>query len=405
VVFSRRPFAARDRSIMTFDQLISAAATSKASDIHLRAGHPPLVRVNGDLQRWTSVAALTPAHLEAIAGRLLPPGIYLGQGRGVTAGGPAEATAEGRLEVDVAWQASETVRIRASVFRQRGTVGVSMRLIPDRIPPVEELGLPASVIRLAELRRGLVVVTGITGSGKSTTLAALIDVINRTRPAHVLTIEDPIEFVHRNKVATITQREIRTDTLSYASGLRSALRQDPDVIMIGEMRDAETIETALVAAETGHLVFSTLHTLNAPETINRIVSVFPPHQQDQVRHQLAGVLKASVSQRLLQSADGKRRVLAAEVLVSTPYIKDCLQDPDKTSLIPDAIVAGASEYGMQSFDQSILKLCQDGIVTVAEAEGSVTNVEEFRMRLRGITTGTGGNMVTSGMLDSPRLAK
>jgi twitching motility protein PilT len=391
---------------MTFDQLISAAATSKASDIHLRAGHPPLVRVNGDLQKWGAVAALTPAHLEAIASRLLPPGIYLGQGRGATAANGSDPHTEGRLEVDVAWQASDSIRIRASVFRQRGSVGVSMRLIPDRIPPIEELGLPASVIGLAELRRGLVVVTGITGSGKSTTLAALIDVINRTRPAHVLTIEDPIEFVHRNKVATVTQREIRTDTLSYATGLRSALRQDPDVIMIGEMRDAETIETALVAAETGHLVFSTLHTLNAPETINRIVTVFPPHQQDQIRHQLAGVLKASVSQRLLQAADGKRRVLAAEVLVSTPYIKDCIQDRDKTSLIPDAIVAGASEYGMQSFDQAILKLCQDGVVTVAEAESSVTNVEEFRMRLRGITTGAGNSVVTNGMgADVPRFAR
>jgi twitching motility protein PilT len=374
---------------MTFDQLISAAAASQASDIHLRAGHPPLVRINGDLQKWQTVAALTPAHLEAIAARLLPPGIFLGQGRGVAANNAGDKIdAESRLEVDVAWQASEAIRIRASVFRQRGTVGVSMRLIPDKIPAVETLGLPPAVIGLAQEQRGLVVVTGVTGSGKSTTLAAIIDVINRTRPGHILTIEDPIEFVHRNKRAVVTQREIRTDTESYATGLRAALRQDPDVILIGEMRDPETIETALVAAETGHLVFSTLHTLNAPETINRIVAVFPPHQHDQIRHQLAGVLKASVSQRLLPAADGKRRVLAAEVLVSTPYIKDCIQDPDKTSLIADAIVAGGSEYGMQSFDQAILKLCQDGVVTVAEAERAVTNVEEFRMRLRGITSGS-----------------
>ena len=382
---------------MTFDQLISAAAASNASDIHLRAGHPPLVRINGDLQSWDTVAVLSAEHLEALAGRLLPPGIYLGQGHGGMSSGADDPRTEGRLEVDVAWQASDAIRIRASVFRQRGTVAVSMRLIPDRIPQIEELGLPPAVMALAEQRRGLVLVTGITGSGKSTTLAALIDLINRTRAAHVLTIEDPIEFVHRNKKATVTQREIRTDTLSYATGLRSALRQDPDVILIGEMRDVETIETALVAAETGHLVFSTLHTLNAPETINRIVSVFPPHQHDQIRHQLAGVLKASVSQRLLQAADGKGRVLAAEVLVSTPYIKDCIQDRNKTSLIPDAIVAGASEYGMQSFDQAILALCQKGVVTVAEAEASVTNVEEFRMHLRGITSGTTHSTMMAGL--------
>lgn len=378
---------------MTFDQLISAAAGSQASDIHLRAGHPPLVRINGELQKWQSVAALTPAHLEAIASRLLPPGIHLGLGRGVGLSPGDAGPAESRLEVDVAWQASETIRVRASVFRNRGTVGVSMRLIPDKIPAAESLGLPAAVTKLAQEQRGLVLVTGVTGSGKSTTLAAIIDVINRTRAGHILTIEDPIEFVHRNKRAVVTQREIRTDTDSYATGLRAALRQDPDVILIGEMRDPETIETALVAAETGHLVFSTLHTLNAPETINRIVAVFPPHQHDQIRHQLAGVLKASVSQRLLPAADGKRRVLAAEVLISTPYIKDCIQDQDKTSLIADAIVAGGSEYGMQSFDQAILKLCQEGVVTVAEAERAVTNVEEFRMRLRGITSGAASAMM------------
>jgi len=363
---------------MTFDQLISAASSINASDIHLRAGHAPLVRVNGDLQRWTSVAPLTAAHLDAIASRLLPP--------------VHQEKLQTKLEVDVAWQASSSVRIRASVFRQRGSVAVSMRLIPDRVPPIDQLGLPPAVVKLAEESRGLVLVTGVTGSGKSTTLAAIVDLINRTRALHVLTIEDPIEFVHKDAKAVITQREIGFDTPAYATGLRAALRQDPDVILIGEMRDQETIETALVAAETGHLVFSTLHTLDAPETINRIVAVFPPHQQDQIRMQLARVLRAAVSQRLLPRADGKGRALAAEVLVSTPYIRDCIQDRDKTSLIADAIVAGVSEYGMQSFDQAILSLCQQDLVTIAEAERWVTNVEEFKMRLRGITPGSAASL-------------
>jgi len=368
---------------MTFDQLITAASSSRASDIHLRAGHAPLVRVNGELQRWNSVAPLTAGHLEAIASRLLPP--------------VHQERLQTKLEVDVAWQAPGNVRVRASVFRQRGTIGVSMRLIPEVIPPVEQLGLPPAVVKLASETRGLVLVTGVTGSGKSTTLAALVDLINRTRAVHVLTIEDPIEFVHKDAKAVITQREIGFDTPSYASGLRAALRQDPDVILIGEMRDQETIETALVAAETGHLVFSTLHTLDAPETINRIVAVFPPHQQDQIRTQLSRVLRAAVSQRLLPRADGRGRALAAEVLVSTPYIRDCVEDKHKTSLIADAIVAGVSEYGMQSFDQAILKLCQDELVTIEEAERWVTNVEEFKMRLRGITTGTASALAVGGI--------
>ncbi|HUL73554.1 MAG TPA: type IV pilus twitching motility protein PilT [Vicinamibacterales bacterium] len=359
---------------MTFDQMVRTAAAGKASDIHLRAGHAPLVRVNGALQRWASVAPVSAADLEAIALRLLPPAH---QERLVK-----------HLEVDVAWQAPGVGRCRASVFRQRGTVAVSMRLIPDKIPSLESLGLPPSVIELAKETRGLVLVTGVTGSGKSTTLAAIIDLINRTRPEHILTIEDPIEFVHADARAVVTQREIGFDTPSYPSGLRSALRQDPDVILIGEMRDPETIETALVAAETGHLVFSTLHTLDAPETVNRIIAAFPPHQQGQIRQQLTRVLKAAVSQRLLPRADGQGRALAAEVLIATPYIRDCIDDPDKTGLIADAIAQGGSQYGMQTFDQAILKLYERGLVTMEEALRWVTNVEEFKMRLRGITTGT-----------------
>ena len=359
---------------MTFDQMVRTAAAAAASDIHLRAGHAPLVRINGSLQRWSSVASVSAADLEAIALRLLPPA--------------HQERLMKYFEVDVAWQAPGVGRCRASVFRQRGTVAVSMRLIPDKIPSLESLGLPQSVINLATETRGLVLVTGVTGSGKSTTLAALVDLINRTRPEHILTIEDPIEFVHKDAMAVVTQREIGFDTTAYASGLRSALRQDPDIILIGEMRDPETIETALTAAETGHLVFSTLHTLDAPETINRIVGAFPPHQQNQIRQQLARVFKAAVSQRLLPRADGHGRALAAEVLVATAYIRDCIAEPEKTSLIADAIAAGGSQYGMQTFDQAILRLYEQGLVTMEEALRWVTNVEEFKMRLRGITTGT-----------------
>ena len=359
---------------MTFDELVQTASARGASDIHLRAHQPPLVRTGGALERWDAVAKMTPPHLEAIATRLLPPATL--------------ERLQTKLEVDVAWQAPGVGRVRASVFRQRGTVAISMRLIPDKVPTLDMLGLPASVVELANEARGLVLVTGVTGSGKSTTLAAMVDLINRSRPDHILTIEDPIEFVHIDQRAVVTQREIGFDTPSYASGLRAALRQDPDVILIGEMRDPETIETALTAAETGHLVFSTLHTLNATETLNRIVSVFPPHQQEQIRNQLASVLKASISQRLLPRADGTGRVLAAEVLVATPYIRDCITDPEKTSLIPDAIASGFSQYGMQTFDQDILRLVKEEKITVEEALRAVTNVEEFKMRLRGITAGT-----------------
>ena len=362
---------------MTFDGLVSAAAARRASDIHLRAGHVPLVRINGTLERWTNVQAVSADDLVAIADRLISPANHERLRR--------------QLEVDVAWQAPGIGRCRASVFHQRGTIAISLRLIPSTVPSLDTLGLPPSVVDLATESRGLVLVTGVTGSGKSTTLAALVDLINRTRALHILTIEDPIEFVHEDAQAVVTQREVGFDTPAFVSGLRSALRQDPDVILIGEMRDVETIETALVAAETGHLVLSTLHTLDAPETVSRIVSVFPPHQQSQIRLQLARVLRAVVSQRLMPRADGQGRVLAAEVLISTPYIRDCIADREKTSLIADAIVGGGSEYGMQSFDQAITALCKQQLVTVEEALRYVTNVEEFKMRLRGITPGAVSN--------------
>src|SRR5213079_189053 len=259
-------------------------------------------------------------------------------------------------DVDLAHSIDGLGRFRVNVFQQRGTVGLVLRVIPTRIKTVDELGLPPILKRIAAEERGLVLVTGTTGSGKSTTLAAMIDYINKTRKAHVMTVEDPIEFLHRDQQSIVNQREVSVDTKSFAFALRSALRQDPDVILVGEMRDFETIETALLAAETGHLVFSTLHTLDATETINLIIAVFQPHQQKQVRLQLASVLKAVISQRLLPRRDGNGRAPAVEVMISTPFIRDCIVAKEKTHLIPGAIAAGTSQYGMQTFDQSIFGL-------------------------------------------------
>jgi len=289
-------------------------------------------------------------------------------------------------EVDLAYGVPGLGRFRVNVFQQRGTVGMVLRVIPTILKSIDELGLPPVLKAIASEERGLVLVTGTTGSGKSTTLAAMIDYINKTRKAHVMTVEDPIEFLHRDQQSIINQREVSVDTRSFAQALRSALRQDPDVILVGEMRDHETIETALLAAETGHLVFSTLHTLDATESINRIIAVFQPHQQKQIRLQLASVLKGVISQRLMPSADGKSRVPAVEVMVSTAFIRDCIVDKDRTSMIHGAIAQGTSQYGMQTFDQSIFGLYSQGLVTYEEALRWASNVDEFKLKVQGIST-------------------
>jgi twitching motility protein PilT len=288
--------------------------------------------------------------------------------------------------VDLAYSIPGLGRFRCNVFQQRGTVGLVLRVIPTRIKTIDELGLPPVLKHIAQEERGLVLVTGTTGSGKSTTLAAMIDHINSTRAAHIMTVEDPIEYLHRDHRSLVNQREVNVDTKSFSQALRSALRQDPDVILVGEMRDHETVETALLAAETGHLVFSTLHTLDATETINRIIAVFPPHQQRQVRIQLASVLKGAISQRLMPRADGLGRVPAVEVMISTAFIRDAIVDKDKTSMIHGAIAAGTSQYGMQTFDQSIFGLYQQGFVTLEEALRWATNVDEFKLKIQGIST-------------------
>jgi twitching motility protein PilT len=353
------------------NDLLKVAVDAGASDLHLKVGSYPMMRLRG---------------------RLVPAGDKRLDHEDVVAMSAAVMSTSQRQkfkdaqEVDLAYSVPGLGRFRCNVFQQRGTVGVVLRVIPMGIRTIDELGLPQVLKTIAAEERGLVLVTGTTGSGKSTTLAAMIDHINRTRCSHVMTVEDPIEFLHRDAQSIINQREVAVDTRSFAQALRSALRQDPDVILVGEMRDFETIETGLLAAETGHLVFSTLHTLDATETINRIIAVFPPHQQKQVRLQLASVLKAVVSQRLMPKTDGKGRAPAVEVMISTAFIRDCIVDKEKTPLIPGAIASGTSQYGMQSFDQSIFSLFEQGLVSYEEALRWASNVDEFKLKVQGIST-------------------
>jgi twitching motility protein PilT len=353
------------------NDLLKIAVENGASDLHLKVGSFPMMRVHGTLMPAWEERRLTLEDTGAMAASVMS--------------ATQRQSFKDQQEVDLAYSVPSLGRFRCNVFRQRGTIGLVLRVIPMRIRTVEELGLPAILGRIADEDRGLVLVTGTTGSGKSTTLAALVDHINAMRCVHVMTIEDPIEFLHRDNRSVVNQREVAVDTRSFAFALRSALRQDPDVILVGEMRDFETIETSLVAAETGHLVFSTLHTLDATETINRIIAVFPPHQQKQIRLQLAAVLKAVISQRLIPRADGNGRAAAIEVMISTPFIRDCIVDKEKTHLIPAAIAAGTSQYGMQTFDQSVFTLFQSGIVSYEEALHWATNIDEFKLRVQGIS--------------------
>ncbi len=352
------------------DDLLQMALSFGASDLHLRAGSFPVIRVSGELRPVSNVNRLSQEETLDMAFSMMS--------------NRQKQHFKEAFEVDIGYSVSGLGRFRINIFQQRSSVGIVARVIPDHIRNFNELGLPPILNKIAEEQRGLVLVTGTTGSGKSTTLAAMIDHINQNSNRHIITVEDPIEFLHKNKQSFVTQREIDVDTRSFAEALRGSLRQDPDVILVGEMRDLETIETALTAAETGHLVLSTLHTLDAAETITRILSAFPPFQQKSIRIQLAGLLKAVVSQRLMKAAKGRGRVPAIEVLVSTPLIRDYLLNEDKTSQIRDAIAAGTSQYGMQTFDQSIFYLYQAQLISLEEALRSASNPDEFRLRLAGI---------------------
>jgi twitching motility protein PilT len=372
------------------DRVLAAARQLGASDVHLKSGLPPIFRIRGELRTVRDVPPLTPEVIATFAVNIMNE--------------RQRATFERELDVDLAYGTPDGVRYRVNCFHQRGQVGMVMRLIPPDVPPFEALNLPDTVLKLAEEERGLILVTGITGSGKSTTLAAILDYINAKRACHIVTIEDPIEYAFRDRRSVINQRELGFDTNSFARALRSALRQDPDVILVGEMRDLETCEIALVAAETGHLVLSTLHTVDAVETINRIITQFPPHQQMQVRLQLAGILKGVVSQRLLARADGKGMVPAVEIMVSTARVRELIEDPARTKELHDAVAQGRHPYGMISFDQCLTELVRKRMVTYAEALSHATNPDDFALHFRGVAGSTDESWHTQDVYQQPGTA-
>ncbi|HWH45131.1 MAG TPA: type IV pilus twitching motility protein PilT [Thermoleophilaceae bacterium] len=335
------------------------------SDLHLKVPAHPLIRVNGVLEPIPGADELTPEDTERVFRDML--------------------TDEGKLkefatehEVDYAYGVPGLCRFRVNAFRQRGAISIVCRVIPHQIRTIEELGLPEVISELAKEERGIILVTGTTGSGKSTTLAAMIDQINKAEAKHIVTIEDPIEFLHPDRRSVVNQREVGEDTTSFKRALRRVLRQDPDVILIGEMRDEETVQTALSAAETGHLVLSTLHTVDAPETVNRIIDFFPPHMHQQARAMLAGTLKGVVSQRLVRTADGKGRVATCEVLRMTGRVRDMIMNPEETGKLTDAIAEG-TYYGMQTFDQALLAHVQGGRVSMEEALKAATHPHDFKL--------------------------
>jgi twitching motility protein PilT len=355
---------------MTLKQMLVEMLNRRASDLHLRVGIRPHLRVNGSLEQ-IATEPLTVDSMEQIVSQILN-----------------EKQLERfhrKNEMDLALSVAKLGRFRINLFRQRGTTGIAIRAVNTTVPSFEDLSLPPVIKKLSHEYRGLIVITGTTGSGKSTTLAAMIEEMNGTRPVNVLTVEDPIEYIYRDKKSIISQREVGGDTETFASALRHAFRQDPDVILIGEVRDLETMSIALTAADTGHLVLTTLHTLNVVETITRIVSFFPPHQHQQIRLLLAGTLKAIVCQRLLARSDTPGRVPALEVMVNTAAVRECIMVPEKTVDIPELMAQGQTQYGMQTFDQSIMKHYKNGLISFEEAMANASNPDDFDLRLRGIT--------------------
>ncbi len=357
---------------MDLNEILTVAFKAKGSDIHIKTGLPPIVRIDGRLHPIPNASRLTPEFVSETANSMM--------------NDRQRRMFEENYEVDLAYAVPGLGRFRVSVYRQRSTVAMVFRSIAFVIPTLEGLNLPPVLRKICQEERGLILVTGTTGSGKSSTLAAMIDAINQSRTCNIITIEDPVEFLHRDNKSIISQREVGTDTPTFSAALKGALRQDPDVILVGEMRDYETIETAMTAAETGHLVMSTLHTMDAAETINRIIGVFPPYHQRQVRIQLASIIKAVVSQRLVPKSDGKGRVPAVEVMLASARVKECIDDKDKTKQLNDAIAQGYVAYGMQSFDQSLMKLYSSKLITYDEALRQSSNPDDFALKISGISS-------------------
>ena len=359
---SREPSA----TTLRIAPFLQAVVVNRGSDLHVKVGGPPRVRISGSLVPL-QVDPLTAEEVEALVRETMPADV--------------EAHFDATHEADYALAVPGIGRFRANAFRSRGAVGCVLRLVGDEPRTLADLALPEVIHRLALEPRGLVLVTGPTGSGKTTTLAAMVDAVNEARPVHILTIEDPIEVIHRDKLASVNQRELGTDTADWAVALRAAMRQDPDVILIGEMRDPDTVRAALSAAETGHFVMSTLHTTDAKETVNRIIDFFPPYEQKQVRLGLAASLRGIVCQRLVPRADGQGRVVAMEVAVNTPRLAEAVADPDRTDTVPD-IVADGGYSGMQTFDQHLVRLVLDGSVSVADAKLVSSNTHDFTVMLK-----------------------
>lgn len=364
-----------DDIIKTFKNVLSKCKEAQVSDIHLCVGSPWKYRIHGHISSIDKLPPLRPLDCESIAKHILFETKTVNEDN-------IDKTIWALQDFDCSYSLTGISRFRVNICRQRGTFSIVLRIVPFEIPTIESLGLPEVIKSIAAEERGLILVTGITGSGKSTTLGAMINLINKTKPCKIVTIEDPIEYLHKEIRASVVQREIGSDTENFSIALRAALRQDPDIILVGEMRDRATIETALKAAETGHLVLSTLHTEDAPKTINRIISVFELSEQKSVRLRLAETLKAVISQRLLRRKDKAGRVAVLEVMRNTLSIKDCIENPEKSGTIKDLISSGTDQYGMQTFDQHLMDLYNNGVIDMATATSAATSAADFERNVQ-----------------------